>query len=371
MIKPSESSPATSALFAELIPKYMDTDLVRVVNGAIPQNVKILSLQWDHILYTGSGRVGKIVADAAAKFLTPLTLELGGKSPVFIDPKCDLQVATRRILWGKTTNAGQTCVAPDYVLVPKSFQDKFVQALAATYESFYPESKKASSPDAFGRMVTPQAFKRVKGLLDNTKGKIVLGGETDEATKFIAPTVVKDVSGDDPLMSEEIFGPVLPIVPVEDLDEAIAFVTAHDHPLALYVFSSDGEYKAKVFNNTQSGAAIANEVVLHTGLQDLPFGGIGPSGYGYHTDKYTFDIFTHLRSSMDSPGWVDKLLGFRFPPYNNAKFKAAIKMGTPSLPPRPKGPPDTTVTSSRWWPKWFLLAVLVMFRLIKRLKIWP
>jgi len=245
LLKPSESAPAVAALFAELIPKYMDPDLVRVVNGAIPQTIKLLSLQWDHIVYTGSGRVGKIVAEAAAKFLTPVTLELGGKCPVFIDPKCDLEVAARRILWGKVVNAGQTCVAPDYILVPKLHQDKLVQALTAAHQSFYPESKRPSSPGATTKLVTPQAFKRVKGLLDNTKGSIVFGGETDEATKYIAPTLVRDVPSNDSLMSEEIFGPVLPIVPVEDVDEAIAYVNAHDHPLALYVFSPDGEYKKK------------------------------------------------------------------------------------------------------------------------------
>ncbi|KAG6872490.1 hypothetical protein C0995_009352 [Termitomyces sp. Mi166 len=183
-LKPSESTPAVSSLLAELIPKYLDSDI-------------LLELQWDH-----------------------------RKSPVIIDPQCDLEMAARRILWGKCVNAGQTCVAPDYVLVPRSFQDKFVDALKAAYESFYPESAQPSKPDTFSRIITPQAWKRIKGLLDNTKGTVVFGSETDEATKFIAPTAVKDVEADDSLMSEEIFGPVLPIVPVEDVDEAIAFVNA-------------------------------------------------------------------------------------------------------------------------------------------------
>ena len=174
------------------------------------------------VLYTGGGRVGRIVATAAAKHLTPVTLELGGKSPVIIDPKCDLKTAAKRISWGKVVNSGQTCVAPDYVLVPRAFQDTFVQALKETYESFYPESVKA--PEAYSRIVTPQAFNRVKSLLDNTKGEVVFGGETDAETKFIAPTVIKNVSADDSLMSEEVFGPLLPIVPVEDVDEAINFV---------------------------------------------------------------------------------------------------------------------------------------------------
>jgi len=180
------------------------------------------------VLYTGGGRVGRIVATAAAKHLTPVTLELGGKSPVIIDPKCDLKTAAKRILWGKIVNSGQTCVAPDYILVPRAFQDTFVQALKETYESFYPESAKA--PEAYSRIVTPQAFNRVKSLLDNTKGEVVFGGETDAETKFIAPTVIKNVSADDSLMSEEIFGPLLPIVPVEDVDEAINFVNERRVP---------------------------------------------------------------------------------------------------------------------------------------------
>lgn len=188
------------------------------IRSTCPYTVLIFWL----VLYTGSGRVGRIVATAAAKHLTPVTLELGGKSPVIIDPNCDLKTAAKRILWGKVVNSGQTCVAPDYVLVPRAFQDTFVQALKETYESFYPESAKA--PEAYSRIVTPQAFNRVKFLLDNTKGEVVFGGETDAETKFIAPTVIKNVSADDSLMSEEVFGPLLPIVPVEDVDEAINFV---------------------------------------------------------------------------------------------------------------------------------------------------
>ncbi|KAG5649774.1 hypothetical protein H0H81_002077 [Sphagnurus paluster] len=368
LLKPSELTPATSSLLAELIPKYLDSDLVRVVNGAIPESTKLLSLPWDHIMYTGGFRVGQIVATAAAKYLTPVTLELGGKSPVIIDPECDLATAARRILWGKVVNAGQTCVAPDYILVPRSFQDKFVEALKTAYESFYPTSAEASSPQAYSRIVTPQAFNRIKGLLDNTKGTIIAGGETDEATKYIAPTLIKDVKGDDSLMREEIFGPLLPIVPVEDVDEAIAFVNARDHPLALYVFSQNAEFKAKVFNSTQSGAAVANEVVIHPGAEGLPFGGVGPSGYGAHTGKFTFDTFTHMRSSLDSPSWIDKIIGFRYPPYTDSKLKAALKL-LPSLPARPTGPP-AEIARTKWWGKWFYLAlaVAVVGGLTQRLK---
>ncbi|KAF8888614.1 NAD-aldehyde dehydrogenase [Infundibulicybe gibba] len=338
VIKPSESTPAISALFAELIPKYMDNDLVRVVNGAVPETTKLLSLPWDHILYTGGGRVGKIVAAAAAKHLTPVSLELGGKSPVIIDPNCDLQMTAKRILWGKVVNAGQTCVAPDYILVPRSFQDTFVQALKDAHDKFYPGAGGSAEPEAFSRIISPQAFKRVKGLLDNTKGTVV------------------DVKADDSLMSEEIFGPLLPIVPVDDVDEAITFVNDRDHPLALYVFSQDQQFKSKVFNNTLSGAAVANETVIHPGADGLPFGGVGPSGYGAHTGKFGFDMFTHLRSSMDSPSWIDKILGFRYPPYT-AKSISSLSKLSPSLPPRPAGPPSVESLKRKWWGKWFFLAL--------------
>ncbi|KAF7426026.1 hypothetical protein PC9H_008391 [Pleurotus ostreatus] len=314
-IKPSENATAVSGLLTELIPKYLDRDLVRVVNGAIPETTRLLELQWDHILYTGSGRVGKIVSLAAAKHLTPITLELGGKSPVVVDPSCDLETAARRIMWGKIVNAGQTCVAPDYILVPKEFQDTLANALKDAYDKFFPETAKPSTNGTYSRLITPQAFNRVNKLLKGTQGTIVFGGEVDEATKYIQPTVVKDVQANDTLMSEEIFGPLLPIVPVKDIDEAIAFINARDHPLALYLFATDKGIKAKVFDNTQSGAAVANECVIHPAVEGLPFGGIGPSGSGCHTGKFTFDTFTHLRASMDSPSWVDMMLSARYPPY--------------------------------------------------------
>ncbi|KAG8683784.1 hypothetical protein FRC09_015853, partial [Ceratobasidium sp. 395] len=315
VLKPSELTPATSSLLASLIARHLDPDVVAVVNGAIPETTRLLELPWAHIMYTGNGNVGRIVATAAAKHLTPVTLELGGKSPVVVDPKSDLKVAARRILWGKVTNAGQTCVAPDYILIPKEGQDAFVKELAAAYKQFYPHGPKDSN--SYSRIISERHYDRVKQMVDETKGSIVLGGAKDanREQKFIAPTIVKDVQGDDILMQSEIFGPVLPIIPVKDVDAAIQYINEHDHPLALYVFTTDPKFKAKVFDNTLSGAAVANEVIIHIGVDGLPFGGVGPSGYGAHTSKFTFDIFTHQRSSLDSPGWVDLILGARFPPY--------------------------------------------------------
>jgi len=325
-----------------------------VVNGAVSETTKLLDLPWDHILYTGSARVGKIVASAAAKTLTPVSLELGGKSPVFIDPASDMQLAAKRILWGKFTNGGQTCVAPDYVLVPKASQDAFVEALKTAYAAFYPESNQNIT-----KIVNQQSFKRVNGLLQATKGTVVCGGDSNESQKFVAPTIVRDVKTDDSLMSEEIFGPILPIVPVEDLDAAIAYVNAHDHPLALYVFSQDEAYKTKVFGSTQSGSAVANETILIPGITGLPFGGIGPSGSGYHTGKYGFLMFTHLRATIDSPGWIDKLLSFRFPPYTDKSLQTLQARMTTKLPARPSGPPNATGGSGGGMSKWFFLAFAV------------
>ncbi|KAI9569887.1 NAD-dependent aldehyde dehydrogenase [Boletus coccyginus] len=332
VLKPSELSPATSGLIAELIPKYMDPDVVRVVLGAVPETTKLLELPWDHILYTGSGRVARIVCAAAAKTLSPVCLELGGKSPVVIDPKCDLKTAAKRIMWGKCVNAGQTCVAPDYILVQEDAQDKVLQALKDVHDEFYPNGA-VESPD-LSHIINKMHFNRIKGLLDRTSGTIVFGGQTDESRLFIAPTVVKGVKGDDSLMSEELFGPVLPVIAVKDLDEAIEFINDRDHPLTLYVFSQDSRFKNRVFDNTRSGSAIANDTLVHCAADGLPFGGIGPSGSGYQTRKFTFDLFTHLRASLDSPSWIDKILGSRFPPYNAKKESWLSDVLGTGLPPR-------------------------------------
>lgn len=366
VVKPSDQTPATSMLLAELMPKYVDPSLIRVVNGAVAETTKLMELSWGHVLYTGGGRVGKIIATAAAKTLTPVSLELGGKSPVFVDPNCDLENSARRIWWGKIANAGQTCVAPDYIVVPKPFQEKFIEALKTAHQNFFPESSSIATPGHYSRIVSPQAFSRISKLLKDTNGQIVLGGEIDEATKYIAPTIVKDVKFDDSLMSEEIFGPVLPVIPVESVDEGIKYVNAHDHPLSLYVFSKDSQYKQKIFSSTESGSAIANESIIHPGVEGIPFGGLGPSGNGYHTGKYGFDMFTHLRSSLDNPSWVDIILGFRYPPYNETKLKNMKRFQ--SLPARPKGPPGTSKTgsSSKWW--LFVLVAALAAALTKRLK---
>ncbi|KAI0767690.1 NAD-dependent aldehyde dehydrogenase [Fomes fomentarius] len=362
ILKPSEQASRTAALFAEIVPQYLDNDLYHVVNGGVPETTRILELQFDHILYTGNQRVARIVAAAAAKHLTPLTLELGGKNPVIVDPKSDLKLAARRVLWGRMINAGQVCVCPEYVLITPDIQDAFIEALKEVHNSFYPEGPKNS--ESFARIVAVNHAQRIKDLLDNTKGTIVFGGDTDVENRYIAPTLVKDVTGDDP----EIFGPVLLLVPVKNVDEAIAFMNARDHPLAVYVFSQDKAFQEKIFSNTQSGAAVANDTMIHLGVPGLPMGGVGQSGYGYYTGKDMFEQFTHKRTSIDNPSWVDKVgFGCRYPPYKSLKPLQALM---PSLPPRPKKRPGKAAAngSSRRWALWLsaLLAGVVALVLTRK-----
>ncbi|TFY58851.1 hypothetical protein EVJ58_g6157 [Rhodofomes roseus] len=302
LLKPSELSPATAALLTELIPKYLDPDLVRVVNGGVLETTKILELPFDHILYTGNNRVAKIVSAAAAQHLTPVTLEnhISLESPCVIDPKCNAKVAAKRIMWGKLLNCGQLCLAPDYILVPESFQDEFVEALVNAYHELHPTDPKTSG--MVGKIVNERHMKRLKQLLNDTKGEIVFGGEVDMPAKYIAPTLIRDVTRDDALMSEEIFGPLLPVVPVKDVEEAISIVNSMDHALNLYIFSDDRAFKDKD---------------------------------GYTTGKAGFDTFTHFRCTVDHPAWVEHTpLSSRYTPYNAKKIAWLISMMRPRLPPR-------------------------------------
>ncbi|KAJ3504462.1 hypothetical protein NMY22_g17917 [Coprinellus aureogranulatus] len=309
------------------------------------RKLNYLTLSLPQFFTQGAIAWPKIVSAAAAKHLTPVTLELGGKSPVFIDPNCDLDLTAKRLLWGKVANAGQTCLAPDYVLVPRLFQDKLVEALQRQYEQFYPDGPKAEG--AYARIVVGPAIKRLKGYLEKTKGRVVLGGEVDEADRYVAPTIGN-------------IRPYPPIVPIDDVDQAIRYVNEHGHPLGVYAFSNDPEYKKKVLTSTQSGSIVFNDQLILPGADGLPFGGVGDSGSGYHTGKYGFDIFTHLRASIDSPSFVDKILGFRFPPYTPSKLKATSRLAV-SLPPKPKGPPPTegATATNKWVIPVLVIAVTV------------
>jgi aldehyde dehydrogenase (NAD+) len=295
--KPSELAPATSAALAELIPAYLDTDGVAVVEGGVPETTALLAERFDHIFYTGNGAVGRIVMRAAAEHLTPVTLELGGKSPVFVDRGTDLDVVADRLARGKFLNAGQTCVAPDYVLTDPETAAALEAALARAVEALF-GADPAESPE-YGRIVNERHFDRLSGLLGS--GRIAVGGESDRMAKYIAPTVLADVDPASPVMQEEIFGPILPLVTVSGLDEAIAFINDRDKPLALYVFSESERTRARIAAETSSGGLGHGLPLAHLTVSDLPFGGVGESGMGSYHGRYSIETFSHRKAVLHKP----------------------------------------------------------------------
>ena len=309
IIKPSELAPALSKVVADIIPKYFADEYVGVVEGGIPETTELLDMPFDHIFYTGSTPVGKIVMAAAAKNLTPVTLELGGKSPCIVDQNSDLRVAARRIAWGKFYNAGQTCVAPDYILAHASIKDEFINQLKAQIKEFYGDNPQ-SSPD-YARIINERHFDRLTGLLD--QDKVAVGGDSDRSDKYIAPTVVDNVSADDKVMEDEIFGPILPVLTWNNLQEAIDFVNERPKPLALYVFSRNKKLQESVIGSTSFGGGCVNEVITHLGNPDLPFGGVGASGMGAYHGRDSFEVFSHRKSLLKRGFWMDVKL--RYPPY--------------------------------------------------------
>jgi aldehyde dehydrogenase (NAD+) len=306
LLKPSELSPATSQLLARALPEYVDPAAVRVVEGGVRETTAVLEQRFDHIFFTGSATVGRVVMEAAAKHLTPVTLELGGKCPCIVDEQVDLEVAARRIVWGKFFNAGQTCVAPDYVLVHERLEAAFVEQLRTTLREFYGDDPR-SSPD-YGRIVNARHVARLARLLES--GTIACGGQFDEASRYFAPTILRDVPAGSPAMAEEIFGPILPVLSVGSIEHAIRFVNGRPRPLALYVFTKNRNTARRVLESTSSGGAGVNQVCLQVAVSDLPFGGVGPSGMGAYHGRTTFDAFTHRKSVYDRPTYVDPKLAY-------------------------------------------------------------
>ena len=312
VLKPSEVAPRTSEVIARIVPRYLDPECVAVVEGDADVTTTLLGERFDHIFYTGNGRVGRIVMEAAAKHLTPVTLELGGKSPVIIDADADLGVAARRIAWGKFLNAGQTCIAPDYALVDRRVETELVDRLARAVSEFYGPDPKAS-PD-YARIVNDRHFERVIRLIDGAD--VAVGGEHDASQRYVAPTVLANATPDIPAMQEEIFGPVLPVLPVDDVDEAIRFVNERDRPLALYVFSRH-DVARDVIARTSSGGACINATMFHVAVPNLPFGGVGPSGMGAYHGRAGYETFSHAKSVLTRSTWIDPKLGY--PPYTPLK----------------------------------------------------
>ena len=320
VLKPSELTPAVSAVLAKLVPEYLDREAVRVVGGAVEETTALLRERWDHIFFTGGGTVGRVVMEAAAKHLTPVTLELGGKSPCIVDDDVDLETAARRIVWGKFVNAGQTCVAPDYVLVQRKVEAALLDAMKKVITEFYGADPQ-QSPD-LTRIVNTRHHARLVALLGD--GEVVTGGTHDAATRYLAPTILTKVKLDGALMRDEIFGPILPVIPVDGVDEAIRFVRAREKPLALYVYSRRRATVDDVLAQTSSGGVCINDCLMHLGVHELPFGGVGPSGMGAYHGKAGFECFSHRKAVLDRPTFIDPVL--RYPPYSAERERWARRV---------------------------------------------
>ncbi len=314
VIKPSELAPATSELIARLVPQYLDTEAVRVVEGAADVTQDLLSQGFDHALFTGGTEIGRKIMAAAAPTLTPVTLELGGKSPVLVLPDADLDVTARRIAWTKLLNSGQTCIAPDYILADRSIARELTDKIVATIAKF-----RADQPDPSLRIVNERQFDRLVSLLSTTSGTIVTGGGSDRAKLSLEPTVIVDPAPDDPVMSDEIFGPILPIITVGSTDEAVAFVNARPKPLALYVFTASQDVGRELVDRMPSGGAVINHIAMHCLVPQLPFGGIGASGMGAYHGQWGFEALSHRRAVLSKPAKPDP--GLLYPPYTDRAMK--------------------------------------------------
>ncbi|XP_059059011.1 aldehyde dehydrogenase, dimeric NADP-preferring isoform X3 [Achroia grisella] len=335
VVKPSELATACNKFVVETLPKYLDNDAVVVVEGGPQETTELLKQKFDYIFYTGGTNVGKIIYEAATKNLTPVTLELGGKSPVYIDNTVDIVVTARRILWGKFINVGQTCIAPDYILCTKEVQAKFVEASKKVLKEWYGEDPQ-KSPDLC-RIINQRHFARLQALLDSSKDKVAIGGRHDAQDKYIEPTILIDVAPTDKIMQDEIFGPILPVVPIENAYEAIKFINEREKPLVLYVFTENKKTLKSFVQNTSSGGMCVNDTVMHMGVETLPFGGVGYSGIGAYHGKATFDTFTHKKSCLvkNFAAIGEKLAANRYPPYTDGKLSLVLalmrKRNTPSL----------------------------------------
>jgi aldehyde dehydrogenase (NAD+) len=321
--KPSEVSPATSAVIARWLPEYVDADAVAVVEGGVPETTALLEQRWDHVFYTGNGTVGRIVAAAAAQHLTPVTLELGGKSPAIVTAEADLELAASRIAFSKWLNAGQTCVASDHVYVDRSVEPAFLAALRAQVAKRYGKDPRKSAD--YGRIVNTGHAERLKGLLDAGGFEVAVGGEVDVEQRYVAPTVLRAVSPTAEVMGEEIFGPVLPVLAYDSLDDVIETINAGDKPLALYVFSRDDETVGRIVAETSSGGICVNDAVTHLLVPSLPFGGVGESGYGSYHGRWGFETFSHRKAVYVRPAWF-RDLPLLNPPYSRWKQRLARRV---------------------------------------------
>ncbi|MBD2356908.1 aldehyde dehydrogenase [Tolypothrix sp. FACHB-123] len=309
ILKPSELAPHTSSLLAGIIAKYFDPAYIALVEGGVETSQNLLAEKFDYIFFTGGTNVGRIVMEAAAKHLTPVTLELGGKSPCIVDTEINLEHTVKRIIWGKFVNAGQTCIAPDYILVDKKIKINLVEGLKKTIKEFYGDNPE-TSPD-YARIISTKHFDRLVNLLKN--GEVIIGGKTNLAERYIAPTLLENVSLDNAIMQEEIFGPILPIIEYDDIQEAIALINSRPKPLALYLFSQNKNLQQRILQETTSGGVCLNDTIMQYGVPSLPFGGVGDSGIGSYHGKAGFDTFSHRKSVLQNSFLFD--LNWRYAPY--------------------------------------------------------
>lgn len=319
VLKPSEVSPASSALMAELVPKYMDRDAIAVVEGDGAVSQELIAQGFDKLCFTGGTEIGRKVYESAAAHLTPVTLELGGKSPVIVAADADIDVAAKRIAWTKLINSGQICIAPDYVLADASIRDQLVDKIRDAVEKF-----EAGDPSG-KRIVNQRHFDRLVASLAATKGEVAVGGGSDAAAMKIQPTVVVDPDLDEPLMRDEIFGPILPIVTVKSLDEAIDFVNSRPKPLAAYLFTKAKSVRERVIKEVSAGGMLVNHLLFQFSTTKLPFGGVGPSGMGAYHGRFGFEEFSHRKSVLTKPTRPD-LTAMIYPPYTDKAWKLARKL---------------------------------------------
>ncbi|KAL3638830.1 hypothetical protein CASFOL_016737 [Castilleja foliolosa] len=320
VLKPSEVAPASSSLLSELIGEYMDTSAVKVVEGGVPETTALLEQRWDKIFYTGSTNVGRIILAAAAKHLTPVVLELGGKCPLVVDSNIDLTVAARRIISGKWGgNNGQTCVSPDYIVTTKEFASTLVDAISHELENFYGKDPLRSKD--FSSIINSRHFDRLAKMLDdeNVSGNVVIGGQRDKVNLKIAPTIILDPPQDSLIMNEEIFGPLLPIITVDKIEESFGRINSKGKPLAAYIFTNDERLKEEFIRSVSAGGIVVNETVIHTAEPNLPFGGVGESGMGTYHGKFSFDTFSHKKAVLQCKFNGD--FDIRYPPYTPQKLK--------------------------------------------------
>ena len=316
IVKPSELTPHVAIVIKDIIEDTFDEAYVSVVEGGIEETQALLSLPFDYMFFTGSEKVGKIVYEAAARKLIPVTLELGGKSPVIVDDTANIKVASERISFGKFTNAGQTCVAPDYILVQRKVKNDLIKALKKTITEFYGENIE-KSPD-FGRIVNQKHFNRLNDLIQIHKDNVVFGGNSSKEDLYIEPTLLDNITNDNKIMKEEIFGPILPIITYDNFDEVLEIIQSKSKPLSLYLFSEDENMTHRVVEELSFGGGAINDTLMHLANPNLPFGGVGSSGIGQYHGKYSFDTFSHMKSYTFKSTRLESRLFF--PPYKG-KFK--------------------------------------------------